>query len=167
MPRWRRRRYREESEMNITAFMNLMVILVPFLLITATFSQLSVLGIELPSSTIGEKRQKQSPALDLSIILRPESLQIRDGKTLIAILANNSNGYDLAALDRHLDALKRRFPMITRAQLLAEAQIPYEDIITLLDHLRQAVDKEGIAGKERFPLISLGNAPDSQESKRP
>ncbi|MBA1331805.1 biopolymer transporter ExbD, partial [Candidatus Endoriftia persephone str. Guaymas] len=37
--RRRSRRLHEEAELNITAFMNLMVILVPFLLITASFSR--------------------------------------------------------------------------------------------------------------------------------
>ena len=46
------RRYDGEStELNITAFMNLMVILVPFLLITAVFSRLAVLELNLPGSS--------------------------------------------------------------------------------------------------------------------
>ena len=44
----RRHRRKETAEMNITAFMNLMVILVPFLLITAVFSRLTILQLNLP-----------------------------------------------------------------------------------------------------------------------
>ena len=42
-------RDREAVELNITAFMNLMVILVPFLLITAVFSQVAILELNLPT----------------------------------------------------------------------------------------------------------------------
>ena len=41
--RSRSNRKHEAVELNITAFMNLMVILVPFLLITAVFSQVAIL----------------------------------------------------------------------------------------------------------------------------
>ena len=41
----------DTAELNITAFMNLMVILVPFLLITAVFSRLAILELNLPGSS--------------------------------------------------------------------------------------------------------------------
>ena len=47
----RRHRRKDAGELNITAFMNLMVVLVPFLLITAVFSRLTILELNLPSST--------------------------------------------------------------------------------------------------------------------
>ncbi|MDH3417010.1 MAG: biopolymer transporter ExbD, partial [Gammaproteobacteria bacterium] len=40
----------DTADLNITAFMNLMVILVPFLLITAVFSRLAILELNLPGS---------------------------------------------------------------------------------------------------------------------
>jgi biopolymer transport protein ExbD len=43
-----RRHNHDTAELNITAFMNLMVILVPFLLITAVFSRLAILELNLP-----------------------------------------------------------------------------------------------------------------------
>ncbi|MEM7805474.1 MAG: biopolymer transporter ExbD, partial [Pseudomonadota bacterium] len=45
------RRSLEATELNITAFMNLMVILVPFLLITAVFSRLAILELNLPGAS--------------------------------------------------------------------------------------------------------------------
>jgi biopolymer transport protein ExbD len=45
------RRNVDTAELNITAFMNLMVILVPFLLITAVFSRLAILELNLPGSS--------------------------------------------------------------------------------------------------------------------
>src|SRR5690606_39012974 len=46
--RSRRERQREAGELEITAFMNLMVVLTPFLLITAVFSRVSILELNLP-----------------------------------------------------------------------------------------------------------------------
>ena len=50
---WQRRAKRSRevnADLNITAFMNLMVVLVPFLLITAVFSQVSILNLNLPGT---------------------------------------------------------------------------------------------------------------------
>jgi len=41
--RWRKKRSGCPPELDITAFMNLMVILVPFLLISAVFSRITIL----------------------------------------------------------------------------------------------------------------------------
>ena len=42
------KRVQEVVELNITAFLNLMVILVPFLLVTAVFSRMTILELNLP-----------------------------------------------------------------------------------------------------------------------
>ena len=48
MPRRTHRRKHPAAELNITAFMNLMVVLVPFLLMTAVFSHITILDLNLP-----------------------------------------------------------------------------------------------------------------------
>ena len=66
-----RRRNQETAELNLTAFMNLMVILVPFLLITAVFSRLAVLELNLPgSSTEPADPQEQTFQLWLLTFLK-------------------------------------------------------------------------------------------------
>ena len=48
----KRHRVRQRNtsvELDITAFMNLMVVLVPFLLMTAVFTSISVLDLKLPT----------------------------------------------------------------------------------------------------------------------
>ena len=48
-----KRRTKPEHELDVTTFLNLMVVLVPFLLITAVFSQLTIVELNLPSSAGG------------------------------------------------------------------------------------------------------------------
>ena len=45
-----RRRTNEPAELDMTTFLNLMVVLVPFLLITAVFSRITIVELSLPSS---------------------------------------------------------------------------------------------------------------------
>ncbi len=147
----RRHRHRHATppEMNITAFMNLMVILVPFLLITATFSQIAVLDVSLPGLETAPV-SKPRPALALELVVRRNGLELNDGGQRLAWLPMTDGHYDLSGLDERLDALKHLHPEAREARLLAEPEIPYEAIIAVMDRLRSDVD-EG----ERFPVIAL------------
>ncbi|HED18649.1 MAG TPA: biopolymer transporter ExbD, partial [Gammaproteobacteria bacterium] len=60
--RWRKRRSSCPPELDITAFMNLMVILVPFLLISAVFSRITILELDLPApGTASQQKNKDEP----------------------------------------------------------------------------------------------------------
>ena len=43
----------ETPELNITTFLNLMVVLIPFLLISAVFSRVTILELSVPTSAGG------------------------------------------------------------------------------------------------------------------
>ncbi len=139
--------------MNITAFMNLMVILVPFLLITATFSQIAVLDVTLPGDQRSPAQPPDRSELRLAVVVHADGIEVLDGERRLERLPRRGDAYDLAGLDRRLDALKRRFPSTDEARLLAEPATPYEDIVAIMDHLRADDD-----GRERFPVIGLEEA---------
>ena len=63
------RRQVEATELNITAFMNLMVILVPFLLITAVFSQRAILELNVPGAS-SEPAETPIETMQLEITVR-------------------------------------------------------------------------------------------------
>ena len=74
--RLRRKHVHEPPEINITAFMNLMVILVPFLLITAVFSRITILELNLPAYS---EQSAQSPAqFQLEVIVRQDTIDVGD-----------------------------------------------------------------------------------------
>ena len=74
----RKRRYRrtdkEVPEMDITTFLNLMVVLVPFLLITAVFSRVTILELNLPTSSGSTAPTKVK--LNIEVIVRSKGLEI-------------------------------------------------------------------------------------------
>ena len=63
----RENRY-EENELNITPVMNIFLILVPFLLLTAVFLKLSILEFSLPNSTQAGEAQKPQNNLVVTIL---------------------------------------------------------------------------------------------------
>ena len=157
------RRNVETAELNITAFMNLMVILVPFLLITAVFSRLAVLELNLPGSS-SEPVDPQDQAFQLEVIIRADKIEVGDrNQGLLGVYRNTGDGYDYEALSNKLSELKRRYPSKTDASILLEQDIQYDTLVQVMDRVRIAerVDEEEQSVKrfDLFPDISIGDAP--------
>jgi biopolymer transport protein ExbD len=159
----RRQRHEEQTELNITAFMNLMVILVPFLLITAVFSRLAILELNLPSSESTLAEQKE-PEFQLEITVRESGIEVgdRNAGTLNRI-ANTNDGYDLGELSGYLQRVKQQFPDKANATVLLEQEIPYEVLVQVMDTVRvvERIDESQNRALryELFPEISIGDAP--------
>ncbi len=160
--RLRVRRSKDPAELNITAFMNLMVVLVPFLLITAVFSRLAVLELNLPAP--GDGADDEQPALALEVTVRAERLEIGDrNRGLLAMISREED--DRAAIDElseRLQDLKAEYPDMFSATLLLEPDIAYDVLVQVMDAVRVVEHAENGANPvqmELFPDISIGDAP--------
>jgi biopolymer transport protein ExbD len=155
---YRVRRLRKHAiELDITAFMNLIVVLVPFLLSTAVFSRLAILELSLPAQSGGFNNLKGD--LQLEVVIRPDGLEIGDrmGGT-IRRLDNTAKGYDYETLSSLLQQVKARFPDKLEVTILAEPQTSYDVLVQTMDAVRVAKTQAG-AKVDLFPDISIGDAP--------
>lgn len=155
------RRHIETAELNITAFMNLMVILVPFLLITAVFSRLAILELNLPASST-EPANPQELTFQLEVIVRADKIEVGDRNVgALGIYPNNGDGYDYESLSTKLTEIKDSYPEKTDASILLESEIPYDTLVQVMDRVRVAelVEDDGVVRKDLFPDISIGDAP--------
>lgn len=160
--RLRRTHRHEPVEINITAFMNLMVILVPFLLITAVFSRITILELNLPAAS--DQAQQQKEQFELEVIVRSASIEVGDRKGgLFKRIDATGAGNDYEQLSELLQQIKARFPEKLDAALLLEADIPYDTVIQVMDNMRVAkVFQDGVLQTaELFPEISIGDAPET------
>ncbi|MEO0973580.1 MAG: biopolymer transporter ExbD [Pseudomonadota bacterium] len=161
--RWRERHAQDTAELNITAFMNLMVILVPFLLITAVFSRLAVLELNLPGPDGASAETQEEEPLQLEITVRANYLEVGDRNTgLLQAFANAANGeYDLVGLADFLKQVKVRYPDKTDATVLLEPDIEYDVLVQVMDAVRveEVVNDDGTKEfGELFPEIAVGDA---------
>lgn len=157
----RRRQSDEAPELNITAFMNLMVILVPFLLMTAVFSQMAIIELTLPGSS-SEPADPQDLTFQLEITVREQQIEVGDRNVgALGIYPNEVDGYDYAALSAKLVAIKDSYPQKTDASILLEGDISYDTLVQVMDRVRVVVSVEdgAISRRELFPDISIGDAP--------
>ncbi|MES0872411.1 ExbD/TolR family protein [Sinimarinibacterium thermocellulolyticum] len=158
LARMRRARRQDVAELNITAFLNLMVVLVPFLLITAVFTQLTIKELDLPDTS---RSQPPSEELKrgLSVLIRETGLTLTNDGAIVQSWPKAEDGYNYAALGQTLAEIKNRNPAEDRITLLLEPGIPYDVMIQVMDtvHYLPAAS-EGVL-VDMFPRISVGDAP--------
>ena len=156
-----KRRTKPDHELDVTTFLNLMVVLVPFLLITAVFSRLTIVELNLPSSAGGAADVEQG--FRPEVIVREELIEISNGTVVIATIPNKDGEFDLDALSEHMVELKSTYPQQDGASVLMEAQIPYDYLIQVMDIVRSV--SVPVEGQEEYELvalfseISVGDAP--------
>jgi biopolymer transport protein ExbD len=157
--KWRKRRSAEAPELEITAFMNLMVVLVPFLLITAVFSRLAIIELNLPAaSTVAA----EEPVFQLEVIVRGDSLEVGERTNgLLTRLPRTDGKYDFKGLGAYLQRLKASYPDMSNATVLLEPNVPYDTLVQVMDALRsfEARQSGRFVQAELFPDISIGDAP--------
>ena len=153
-----RRRQREESDLDMTTFMNLMVVLVPFLLITAVFSRITIAELDLPSA---RSTAPSVPTFRVEVVVRQAGIEIMDGRQVIAAIPKEGDAYDLQELSEYLVAIKNEYPEKEDASVLLEGDIEYDHLIQVMDIVRSVTMDDG-GQKTRvdlFTAISIGDAP--------
>jgi biopolymer transport protein ExbD len=152
---------------DVTAFLSLMVILVPFLLVTAVFSRTSILELQ-PAVNQGAEPALPDP-LQLQVTIRQDMIEVSYRGQSEPVQIDRSTDKDaLGSLAAVAADLKTRHPANLKATLLLEPQIPYDELIQVLDILRVRLHREENTLKQEslFPLIALGEAPGSVQRSR-
>lgn len=156
-----KRRTKPAHELDVTTFLNLMVVLIPFLLITAVFSRLTIVELNLPSSAGGPASNEDN--FRVEVVVREAGIEITNGKSVIAAIPKKNDEFDLETLSDFMVELKQEYPNHDAASVLMEARIPYDYLIQVMDVVR-SVEVEAEAEGEfelvaLFSEISVGDAP--------
>lgn len=178
MFRRKSKRLRENNaELNITAFMNLMVVLVPFLLITAVFSQVSILNLNLPTGVSEEIPTEDEPPKALEVVIRKDKFDVLERNSgLLKRIESTADGYDYAGLNEFLQQVKAHpeFNTDTSVTLLMEMDTEYDTLVQTMDAVRLIVREEreldeygNVIQGELFPNISMGDAPPETPAAKP
>jgi len=142
----------------MTTFMNLMVVLVPFLLITAVFSRITIVELDLPSA---RSTAPATPTFRVEVVVRDAGLEIMDGTQVIAAIPKVGDAYDLPKLSEYLVAIKNEYPEKEDASVLLEPDIKYDYLIQVMDTVRSVETHTGVQSvrADLFTAISIGDAP--------
>jgi biopolymer transport protein ExbD len=161
MSRLRRKGPKEPPELDITTFLNLMVVLIPFLLISAVFSRVAIMELSVPTGAGGA--DSNQPNFTIEVIVRSTGLELANGSQVVAAFPKKDDQYDMKTLSEMLIRLKADYPDKEDATILMEPDIEYDYLIQAMDVVRAAeIRVEGSDEVRKlvlFPSISIGDAP--------
>lgn len=154
---------KEQIELEITPLMNLMIILVPILLISLNFAQITVLEVNLPELTGGmSASQKSQSKLEVRIensgfkVFFPEDVLIQE----IPLIENEGGkSYDFMQLSKVLQAVKSQLNEKRDILLLSHPNVDYQNLVFTMDAVKSfsGVVATNLVEIELFPEISLGD----------
>lgn len=156
------RRHHTESDVDVTALLNVLVVLIAFLILSAVFSRISIQEINLPTQEGHAANADQQP-VTIEVIVRTNTLEIADGKNVVATIPKINMQYDFAKLSENLLRLKEKYKDKQDVTILIEPDIAYEYLIKVMDTVKIAEVKQ--EGQEKphkiplFPQVSIGDAP--------
>ena len=156
----------EDAEVDVTAFINLVVVLVPVLLMGMVLSHITVLDLKLPDIPAASTEQVEPPA-QLELVIRPDYFDINypAGIRLKRIEKTAAGKYDFENLTLYLQEIKRQLGdkgiQKRDIYLLSEKNTDYQTLVAVMDTVRsyRAVVATSVVNAELFPEVSLGDAP--------
>jgi biopolymer transport protein ExbD len=175
------RSLKKEAELDITAFMNLMIVLVPVLLLGMVFSQITVLDLKLPDDAIGDFSDG-SETKHIELLIRDQVLLVNYPQgTLVKKISKVEAKVDLddepvaaaepvmvhdfKMLSLVLQEIKRQLREAgvekKAITILSEPDTSYQNIVSAIDTVRsyKAVVVASVVDAELFPEVSFGDAP--------
>lgn len=169
-----KRRLKGEADIDVTSFMNLMIILVPVLLMSMVLSRTTVLDLKLPDQADSSIPITDEPPQQLEVIIRPERFEINypAGIKLKWIEKTPEGEYDFELLSGVLQETKRllqdRGVEKKDIYILSERDTDYQTLVSTMDTARsfKAVVAANMVNAELFPEIALGDAPPAGQSTK-
>jgi biopolymer transport protein ExbD len=164
-------RLRKPIELMLVPMIDIFTVLVTFLLMTAVFSRITILQLDLPSANAPSTGTP--PAFRLEVIVRQEGFELTNGSKLIATIPKVEGEFDFKALSQLALSLKQEYPDADDASVLLERDVQYDYLIQAMDAVRSvevtesadgtpSVAQEGAEGTKRLELfghVAVGEAP--------
>ncbi|RYZ90886.1 MAG: biopolymer transporter ExbD [Moraxellaceae bacterium] len=160
------KRNSEEADIDVTSFINLVIVLVPVLLMGMVLSHITVLDLKLPDIAATSSQQEEPPA-QLELIIRTNYFDINypAGIRLKRIEKDAAGQYDYKNLTLYLQEIKRQLAekgiQKRDIYLLSEKGTDYQTLVEVMDTVRsyRTVVATSVVNAELFPEVSLGDAP--------
>lgn len=154
----------EDADLDVTSFMNLMIVLVPVMLLSLTFTQITVHEIKLPDlSESIESAQETPPKLEVLIneqgikVFYPSNVLLKE---LPVVEVDDGKAYDFKQLSEVMQEVKKQLNEKRDVLLLSSAGVDYQSLVSAMDSVKsyKTVVAASLVEVELFPEISLADA---------
>ena len=159
--------YGQSEDINLVPIMNLFVVLIPFLLMSAAFFHISVINASVPALQ-KEKTDlaKSDVAVTMMVRMKPEAFTITASSDILprseldklrAEIPREGEGKGLQEFSDHMLACKQRYPKSETMLLVPDASIEYQEVIGAMDSGRwtELVQEGATVRYDMFPNVVI------------
>lgn len=158
-----KRRHHESKELELTTLLNILVVLVSFLMLTAAFSKINIQELFMPPQGGGAAPTNDKPTASIEVIVRKDAIEIGDGKVVTDTIPKVGDQYNVKELSQRLKLLKDKHVDKKDAVLLVEPDIDYATMIGVMDAIKFVNIATTVNAKAviitLFPNVTVGDAP--------
>lgn len=142
-----KRKAAKDIDVNILPVMNIFLLLIPFLLLTAVFVRLAVIELSLPTLGKGEgpPQYDQEKLVLIILAIRENGFQLKSLGFKFDPIDNTNGQYNYTLLVNQLKEIKLQHPQAEDIIISPEAHVKYDIIIKVMDRCRES----------GFPNVSL------------
>ena len=162
----RRRRFEEEdTDLDMVPIMNMFLVLIPFLLLSASFFHIKAINTSVPvlSSSEASADEKKPPVSNVKVTV---IVELKEDKVMLTAMSDElkyedlakleadipvdgKEGYPMEELAAHLKYIKGQYPKSDTLILVPTGTVVYGTIIKTMDMARSA------DSRELFPNVVL------------
>jgi biopolymer transport protein ExbD len=150
-----RSRDEEDPDINMIPVMNMFMVLIPFLLMSASFFDIKAINTSIPvhadtpsKEAAPQKTQKITVVLEIksneirisALSDTPNDLQLSSMETVLPTMVGGQ--ISVAAVADHLKSLKDRYPASDTMILIPDDEVSYHEIIRAMDCARRYESEE-------------------------
>lgn len=144
----------ETVDVDVTPVMNMFIILIPFLVSMAVFTQVSIVEFGLPPNVgAGLDNGDGKPKLKITVVVAQQFLGITYGESMLDSIPRAQSGYQLDTLQARL--VERRAAADIKDEVIVAVRDPvrFKHVIAVMDRCRES----------GFDKVGLSSAPEEQE----
>lgn len=145
----------EDTELDLVPIMNMFLVLIPFLLLSASFYQIKAINTSIPVLSSGSQTPKiegkSNVKVTVIIELKTASVNISAMSDELAyeelvnlqveLKFSTDTAYPTEALSKHLSSIKNQYPNSDTVIIVPSDETVYDTIIQAMDTARKASNK--------------------------
>jgi biopolymer transport protein ExbD len=144
-----KRKEMEDGEPNLVPIMNMFLVIIPFLLMSASFYQIKAVNTSIPVLSSGADTPRENDFISLTVVaeIKEKSIKVSvmsdklTGKELEQFKTEypveNKSGYAMDKFSKHLQMIKMKYPKSETLILIPDSSVDYETIIRAMDTARK------------------------------
>ena len=141
----------QDFELNIAPIIDCFVVLIAYLLISASFISLTSMDVQVAVPALGTTASAQEPTVEITIDLdssRAVKVKVSGAKTESYTVAAKAENWDFDGVREQLETLHGRFPAATSVIMTAAKEIEYSHVVKMIEAVRPVYSQMALGERD-------------------